>query len=62
MDAEAVKRAYHRLAKEWHPDKWSHSGCTPSQRLKAEERFKRITVAHSELSDAHRRKKYDYGR
>lgn len=51
-DAEAVKKAYRRLAKECHPD--THPGDR-----KAEERFKQISQAYAVLSDAERRKKYD---
>lgn len=48
-DAEAVKKAYRRLAKECHPD--TH----PDDR-KAEERFKQISQAYAVLSDAEKRK------
>ncbi len=51
-DAEAVKRAYRRLAKGCHPD--AHPGDK-----KAEERFKLITEAYTVLSDAEKREKYD---
>lgn len=51
-DAEAVKRAYRRLAKECHPDAY------PGDK-KAEERFKQITEAYAVLSDVEKRKKYD---
>ncbi|MCM1560814.1 MAG: J domain-containing protein [Butyrivibrio sp.] len=51
-DAEAVKKAYRRLAKECHPD--THPGDK-----RAEERFKQITEAYGVLSDPEKRKKYD---
>lgn len=51
-DAEAVKKAYRKLAKECHPDAY------PGDK-KAEERFKQITEAYAVLSDTEKRKKYD---
>ena len=46
-----IKKAYHKLAMKWHPDKNSSK--------EAEERFKDITWAHSVLSDPDKRKLYD---
>ncbi|MEW2522956.1 molecular chaperone DnaJ [Actinacidiphila alni] len=53
-DAE-IKKAYRKLAREFHPD--ANKGDA-----KAEERFKEISEANDVLSDAKRRKEYDEGR
>jgi molecular chaperone DnaJ len=47
-----IKKAYRRLAKQYHPD------ANPSNSAAAE-RFKEISEAHSVLSDAEKRKQYD---
>jgi molecular chaperone DnaJ len=47
-----IKKAYRRLAKQYHPD------ANPNN-PKAGERFKEISEAHSVLSDAEKRKQYD---
>lgn len=46
-----VKRAYRKLAKEYHPD--------VNKTLEAEEKFKEISEAYEVLSDADRRQQYD---
>lgn len=51
-NAEAIKRAYRKLAKKYHPD------ANPGDKS-AGERFKEITEAYSVLSDDHKRKQYD---
>ena len=51
-DAKAIKRAYHRLAHEHHPDR-------NQDNPQAEERFKAISGAYAVLSDKKRRKDYD---
>jgi curved DNA-binding protein len=51
-DSEDIKKAYRRLAKEWHPDK-------NQENPKAEEKFKEIAEAYDVLSDADKRKKFD---
>jgi molecular chaperone DnaJ len=51
---EEIKRAYRRLAREYHPD--------VSQSHRAEERFKEIAAAYEILSDPQKRQQYDrYG-
>jgi molecular chaperone DnaJ len=49
---EEIKRAYRRLARQYHPDANRHD---PD----AEERFKEITRAYEVLSDAEKRRRYD---
>jgi len=48
---DEIKRAYRRLAHQYHPDK------NPS--AQAEERFKEATAAYETLSDPKKRKRYD---
>ena len=47
-----IKKAYRRLAKQYHPD------ANPNN-PKASERFKEVSEAHSTLSDPEKRKQYD---
>lgn len=51
-DDAAIKKAYRRLARTWHPDK------NPGDE-KAETRFKEIGEAYSVLSNKEQRRKYD---
>lgn len=54
-DAETIKRAYRKLAKQYHPD--MHPGDK-----EAEEKFKEANEAYEVLSDDEKRRKYDqYG-
>lgn len=50
-----IKKAYRRLAKQYHPD------ANPNN-TQAAERFKEISEAHSVLSDTEKRKQYDHMR
>src|SRR3979490_389865 len=49
---DEIKKAFRRLAKQYHPDR------NPNK-PQAAERFKEINEAHDVLSDAEKRKKYD---
>lgn len=55
--ADDIKKAYRRLARQYHPD--LHSG---SKKTEMEKKFKELNEAHEVLSDSEKRKKYDqYG-
>ncbi|NLL05955.1 MAG: J domain-containing protein [Clostridiaceae bacterium] len=50
--SDAIKKAYRKLAKKYHPD------ANPNDK-KAEEKFKEVSEAYEVLGDAEKRKKYD---
>ncbi|XP_076816369.1 uncharacterized protein LOC143462193 isoform X1 [Clavelina lepadiformis] len=53
---EEIKKAYKKLAKQWHPDK------NPKQKDHAEKKFKEISEAYQVLSDGVKRIDYDKNR
>ncbi|MDP8916366.1 MAG: DnaJ domain-containing protein, partial [Pseudomonadota bacterium] len=53
-DADTIRRAYRKLAKDLHPDR------NPGDKG-AEDRFKKVTAAFDVLGDAEKREKYDRG-
>src|SRR5918997_1250632 len=52
--AEDIKKAYRKLARQYHPDR------NPGDKA-AEERFKQIQAAYDTLGDEEKRKAYDRG-
>eukprot|EP00931_Biecheleriopsis_adriatica_P101994 TRINITY_DN77032_c0_g1_i1.p1 TRINITY_DN77032_c0_g1~~TRINITY_DN77032_c0_g1_i1.p1 ORF type:complete len:551 (+),score=117.27 TRINITY_DN77032_c0_g1_i1:32-1654(+) len=55
-DAE-LKKAYRKLALEWHPDK--QVGKSDEEKKAAEDKFKEISAAYDTLSDPEKRRVYD---
>uniref|UniRef100_A0A8C9AHQ0 J domain-containing protein n=1 Tax=Prolemur simus TaxID=1328070 RepID=A0A8C9AHQ0_PROSS len=51
-----IKKAYHQLALQVHPDK------NPENKEAAEEKFKQVAEAYAVLSDAKKRNDYDKSR
>lgn len=55
---EEIRRAYRKLAMQWHPDKCTR---TPSLLGEAKRKFQQIQEAYSVLSDSKKRTMYDAG-
>lgn len=55
---EQIRRAYRKLAMQWHPDKWTKN---PSLLGNAKRKFQQIQEAYSVLSDQKKRSMYDVG-
>lgn len=54
--AEEIRRAYIKLAKRLHPDRYPND---PEQRALAQREFAKVTRAHNIISDAEKRAEYD---
>lgn len=52
-----IKKAYHKLALKWHPDK--HANKSDDKKKEAENKFKEINEAYEILGNPEKRKKYD---
>ncbi|CAN8235644.1 unnamed protein product [Cochlearia groenlandica] len=55
---ENIRRAYHKLAMKWHPDRWTKDGLKSCE---AKRKFQQIQEAYSVLSDQRKRSMYDAG-
>lgn len=55
---EEIRRAYRKLAMQWHPDRWTRNPCLLGE---AKRRFQQIQEAYSVLSDQRKRTMYDAG-
>lgn len=56
---DVLKKKYRELSKKWHPDKFATK--SEEEKQEAEEKFKEITEAYNTLSDADKRRQYDFG-
>jgi len=54
-----IKKAYRKLAMEWHPDKWANG--TPEEKAIADAKFRDINDAQSILTDPKKRAMFDNG-
>ncbi|MEL7158101.1 MAG: J domain-containing protein [Actinomycetota bacterium] len=52
-----VRKAYHRAARQWHPDRYA--GRPPAEAARAEAHMRRLNQAWEVLGDVERRKRYD---
>ncbi|OQV20676.1 DnaJ-like protein subfamily C member 3 [Hypsibius exemplaris] len=57
VQKDAVLKAYRKLAKQWHPDRFSD----PQEKEHAQKKFMDIAAAMEVLSDSEKRQKYDAG-
>ena len=56
---EEIKKAYRKLALQYHPDRWING--TEEEKKTAEDKFKQLNEAYSVLSDKEKRQQYDSG-
>ena len=56
---EEIKKAYRKLALQYHPDRWING--TDAEKKTAEDKFKQLNEAYSVLSDKQKRQQYDSG-
>lgn len=56
---KVLSKNYKNLAKKWHPDRFATK--SEEERNEAEEKFKEISEAYNTLSDANKRRQYDFG-
>ena len=54
ISLEELKKVYHKLALEWHPDKWATKSET--ERKVTEENFKEVSVAYKEILEERKSK------
>ncbi|KAM0961199.1 hypothetical protein ACFX13_020935 [Malus domestica] len=55
---EEIRRAYRKLAMQWHPDRWTRTPCLLGE---AKRKFQQLQEAYSVLSDQRKRRMYDAG-
>jgi curved DNA-binding protein CbpA len=56
-----IKKAYRKLALQWHPDSYDRNPTAhpANSKEEAEEKFKKIAIAYEVLSDADKKRQYD---
>jgi len=59
ITSSKIKKAYHKQALVWHPDKHSNNG--PEGKKVAEHKFKAIGRAYAILSEPNKKQRYDRG-
>lgn len=58
-DQNDIKKAYHRLSRQYHPDKNKNKGLTNDDYTAIKDRYMKIHKAYTVLSDANSRAEYD---
>ena len=59
VSSDEVRRAFHRFAAKYHPDKWVARGADARTVERAAQIYRRGAEAYRVLTDARRRKEYD---
>jgi curved DNA-binding protein CbpA len=59
VSSDEVRRAFHRFAAKYHPDKWVARGADPRTVERASQIYRRGAEAYRVLTDSRRRKAYD---